>query len=363
MATLAEETPYAAVVMNNQLSFVCWRCFIRKDNKPLSRCSKCRVAHYCGSQCQKGDWNDHKYECIFLMNCAPRIPTSMARLISRIAMKLSRGENGGAFNGRVFSDLMDHKESIQGDPERCEFFICVSHVLYDFMGVDFIPRPSDLISIFGKIVTNCFCITDYLLNTLGMGLYVGLSVHNHSCFPDAYVIFNGANATLRSPNSTFKYDKQITISYTNTMLSNVERRRQLKKQYYFECTCKICNDKERACFSFISLITILIFHSYSDYLITISLSQDKWSSSVIASCCQDGICLLDPNESILVCYRCGSLSSMAVSEAISYNQELELILEKTENDEKSDIMTNSSQQLQESVRVYEKFSKVSSQKL
>ena len=29
----------------------------------LKRCVRCRVAHYCGSSCQKADWKNHKPKC------------------------------------------------------------------------------------------------------------------------------------------------------------------------------------------------------------------------------------------------------------------------------------------------------------
>jgi MYND finger len=40
---------------------VCTRCEVQ--DKPLSKCSRCKVAVYCSYECQKEDWSNHKKHC------------------------------------------------------------------------------------------------------------------------------------------------------------------------------------------------------------------------------------------------------------------------------------------------------------
>ena len=78
-----------------------------------------------------------------------------------------------------------------------------------------------------------------------------LSVHDHSCIPDANVIFSGSKAILRAPQhiSGLKYSPSLLIRYVPLMQTTPERRKQLKEQYYFECTCDLCKDKDRVRFN------------------------------------------------------------------------------------------------------------------
>lgn len=126
---------------------------------------------------------------MFLEKTAPRVPPSMARLMCRVALKQSAGPIQPAFNGRTWDAMMDHKPEIQKDAEKAEFFVCISHILYQFMGPEMVPKPTELISSFGKvcfpifsvnvkcfqIVINCFTITDSTSSnqSLGEGVYVG----------------------------------------------------------------------------------------------------------------------------------------------------------------------------------------------
>lgn len=48
-------------------SFFCWSCMKPGNKSALSHCSKCKVAFYCNSECQRKDWKPHhKHECTLL---------------------------------------------------------------------------------------------------------------------------------------------------------------------------------------------------------------------------------------------------------------------------------------------------------
>ncbi|PAV57989.1 hypothetical protein WR25_10403 [Diploscapter pachys] len=328
---LAEELPFAAVVSSDRLPFVCSFCFETSDDKPFNRCSRCKHICYCTRNCQKSDWEDHKLECQSLVRTKHRgPPTPLARLIARISWKLSRGDEGVAFNGRRFNDLMNHRENIEKDPVKADFYVSLSHVLFEFMGPECVPRPQEIMDIFGKIISNCFCITDWQMNSIGEGLYIGLSVHDHSCTPDANVIFSGSKAILRAPQhiSGLKYSPSLLIRYVPLMQTTPERRKQLKEQYYFECTCDLCKDKDR----------------------------DRVARSVRCNRCPSGVCPVDESFVQLICSSCSQISPIDVDEAIQYNLQVAWQIERLNdiikrNDDKEDW----NQALNEAVKVYDMF--------
>ena len=45
-----------------------WYCFTCSERGKLSKCSRCGVARYCSSKCQKENWSEHKSQCKELMN-------------------------------------------------------------------------------------------------------------------------------------------------------------------------------------------------------------------------------------------------------------------------------------------------------
>jgi len=70
-------------------------------------------------------------------------------------------------------------------------------------------------------------------------LYLGLSVVDHSCRPNANVVFRGRRAELRAMESLQDFNS-CRISYLHEMLPTAERQQQLRDQYYFTCDCRLC---------------------------------------------------------------------------------------------------------------------------
>ena len=51
----------AFCVNKDTMDFVCLSCGLKK--KKLLKCSKCLLAYYCDTNCQKNDWKTHKNYC------------------------------------------------------------------------------------------------------------------------------------------------------------------------------------------------------------------------------------------------------------------------------------------------------------
>ncbi|XP_073753534.1 histone-lysine N-methyltransferase SMYD1 isoform X3 [Callorhinus ursinus] len=174
------ERAYSAVVFDSLVNFVCHTCFKRQEK--LHRCGQCKFAHYCDRTCQKDAWLNHKNEC---------------SAIKRY--------------GKV---------------------------------------PNENIS------CNGFTLSDQRgLQAVGVGIFPNLGLVNHDCWPNCTVIFNNGNhEAVKSMFHTqmrielralgkISEGEELTVSYIDFLNVSEERKKQLKKQYYFDCTCEHCQKK------------------------------------------------------------------------------------------------------------------------
>ena len=63
---------------------------------------------------------------------------------------------------------------------------------------------------------------------------------NHSCSPNAVVVFDGPQLHVRSLAPILK-DAEILISYTDITDPAPDRQRQLRERYFFDCACPQCS--------------------------------------------------------------------------------------------------------------------------
>ncbi|VBB33126.1 unnamed protein product [Acanthocheilonema viteae] len=244
ITTLAEEMPLAHVVDSKFTDKICAQCMIpvweRDIEGKLSRCARCKFTHYCSMKCQKKDWLIHKIECSYLLRVAPRIPESMPRLIGRIITTLKHcGDKNRAFNGRNFASLKSHVVDIEKDEEKRNGFISIAYVIKDYLPLGEMPSSSEIFDIFCKILINALVITDSCLNRIGLAVYLGLSALDHSCKPDAFIIFSGTKAILRSLNKNItEYSDDLRIPYCDLMDLKSTRCETLQNQHNFVCNCE-----------------------------------------------------------------------------------------------------------------------------
>jgi len=185
---------------------------------------------------------------MYLKKVAPKIPPDTVRLMARIILKL---RNGGAKEcdvlpdgqQRYFDDLLTHQKEIVRDSSRIEAFQNFYLVLKDCLD-KFLPPKSEVLDIYGRILINSFNLMNDKFQSVGVGLYLGASVLDHSCQPNAVVIFKGKELIVRTIEDVENIS-DIRVSYTN-LLDNTEKRRQnLCEQYYFFCECPKCQDMEQ----------------------------------------------------------------------------------------------------------------------
>ena len=148
------------------------------------------------------------------------------------------------FNGgkRRFFDLLPHTAEIVRDPPRIEAFQAYYGVLKDCFPVG-LPEKDELLEIYGRVLINSFNVMNEDYQSVGIGLYLAASVLDHSCVPNAAVVFDGLRLKVRVTDPDLKSISDIRdlrISYTHLLNETEMRRKELREQYYFTCDCDRC---------------------------------------------------------------------------------------------------------------------------
>ncbi|PAV83694.1 hypothetical protein WR25_26613 [Diploscapter pachys] len=318
---LIEEEAFAKVVLDNKLEDVCANCFQESIVKKFFHCAKCEVIHYCSKECQISDWINHKPECKANRRNSGRILNEDDRLIARIIWKLARGGDSPALNGRRWTDLDGFREGkhFPMDDERLDE--CMEDLAM-YMGVSDLPKRDVVKNIIHKVDYNMMQIMNNQMVPIGIGIYVGLIAHKHSCNPDGHILFSGGKAVFRSRKKDVTYSKDLTVNYLSLMQTKEERNKHIVLLFGKECNCQVCQDEER----------------------------DRMAMSVRCSVCSKGICPLNPDAGQLVCSTCGRKAPIGIKEALKCNQQVKRQLRKLDKRKKMDLRAC----MAESVNVYDR---------
>ncbi|KAM8720971.1 hypothetical protein ACLKA7_006932 [Drosophila subpalustris] len=243
------EKPFTYVLKSKYRLERCDNCL---EAVKVLKCSNCRYVSYCNRACQQEAWSLHKHECPFLKKILPRIVPDAARMLCRLILRLEHGgdlERGyyTEHGSRKFRDLMSHYAEIKNDPKRLEHLDSLHAVLTDMMSVSCssstVPNKTELMSIYGRLVTNGFNILDAEMNSIATAIYLGVSITDHSCQPNAVATFEGNELHVHAIEDLPCLDwSKIYISYIDLLNTPEQRRADLKDHYYFLCVCSKCID-------------------------------------------------------------------------------------------------------------------------
>ncbi|CDW52466.1 zf-MYND domain containing protein [Trichuris trichiura] len=257
MLTVLEEKPWAYALNNSAAKKYCHFCF-NKITSPI-KCSDCRFAKYCSTNCAEKAAHEHKPECR-LLRAAERIPNEKIRLMSRILIKLQRGEEAPGprvnvnlqdFNYNSYHDLESCEKEMAADEERMMEFCSIQKALQVYMTKRMLPEASELFKIYCRMARNVFNIPSSTMIPVGIGIYLTLSQLKHSCSPNSMIIYDGVTGHLNFFGEIDEDAKpelaKISISYLPMIGDRAERRRALQKRYYFTCQCIRCmNDGQNS---------------------------------------------------------------------------------------------------------------------
>ncbi|KAJ7487905.1 hypothetical protein FB451DRAFT_729135 [Mycena latifolia] len=247
--------PHATALSNERLDSHCSQCF--GPGTSLKRCTKCQTVYYCDSKCQNIDWPLHKHECAALQRIAASgdnaIPSDAIRCLGRIMWKRQKQGPTSPWT-REIDLLQSHNQDIQPSAYELHTHLAISLVRY--LGLSSpseiasfgMTSGADLANLVSRFVTNTFTITDPSLTPLGASVSPPVALINHSCDPNAVVVFPRASPSpAQEPLMQvvalrqIAADEEILTAYVDTTLPKAMRQASLRETYLFSCGCQLCS--------------------------------------------------------------------------------------------------------------------------
>ncbi|KAK9371158.1 hypothetical protein V1509DRAFT_613777 [Lipomyces kononenkoae] len=247
-AEIFKKIPEVSVPESDFRSYICANCFVLAPTtgdkvQPASvakifSCGKCRASYYCSQQCQLQDWKAyHKRECKILASLAPQVPPSPVVLLMRI-LKMQR-ENRDRFF-KSMEGLMSHID----ERRKLDDFSTLVLMSKGAKEYSRSALPFDaIVEMLCKVMTNSATIPNPNYDTVGLMFDPLVSLVNHSCDPNAVLVFN-KNVLLLRAVRPIKEGEEIFISYTDNTMPMPERKKQLRTLYFFDCHCAACRPPE-----------------------------------------------------------------------------------------------------------------------
>nr|CAB3499011.1 unnamed protein product [Digitaria exilis] len=237
---IISQEPYVSTPNKILVGSSCDHCFASNN---LKKCSVCRVTWYCSSDCQKKEWKQHQLECramAALPEDRKKMLTPTIRLMVRLILKRKlQNEKVIPSSGIDNYYLVDILESHISEVDENQLILYAQ--MANLVNLILPSLELDLKEIahtFSKFACNAHTICDPELRPLGTGLYPVISIINHSCVPNAVLIFDGRTAYVRALQPISK-DEEVSISYIETAAVTKKRQNDLK-QYFFACACPRC---------------------------------------------------------------------------------------------------------------------------
>ncbi|XP_021285151.1 LOW QUALITY PROTEIN: histone-lysine N-methyltransferase ASHR1-like [Herrania umbratica] len=237
---IMREEPY--VCMPTCSEPLCQRCF--KSDGALLKCASCNIAWYCGAECQRLDWKLHKLECRAISRLEKKwqeLVTPEIRLLVKlfIRRKLQCDKvipTTPIDNYSLVEAMIAHRYNMEA--EKVAAFEMKAEIVKQMLQQ---PRFNldEAVNNFCKVSCNALAILDIDMEQLGIGLYPVMSIINHSCLPNAVLVFEGKLAVLRALLPVEKGDEYF-VSYIDLSRPTRHRQNDLNAKYHFLCLCHRC---------------------------------------------------------------------------------------------------------------------------
>ncbi|KAF1807782.1 hypothetical protein V8B55DRAFT_1583730 [Mucor lusitanicus] len=286
--------PLGTVALPQTLNEFCNYCFRKQTSPPLQRCSQCKKAYFCDMACFKNAWlSYHQYVCKANITSRDAEDDMDLEMLERVALNIARykkrQEQAAAATATTAvpaaTPPTTTTHTSDGSEETVDitmqaFFSLVGHdqlqqrhvkEKYTLLASEALKKPfiqqtgltlDQLVHYLNVFKSNNFAINDTDMFAIGEGTYPIAALFNHSCRPNAVVMFEGALASIHAIED-IEPGTEITIAYVDAAHSRKYRQKSLQDKYFFQCTCERCCAGEKR--PYLSLIDTLLGDEESDW--------------------------------------------------------------------------------------------------
>lgn len=114
----------------------------------------------------------------------------------------------------------------------------MSHAVVKYSGTREIVN--NVQAMLALVMINTHTLTTPTLDPIGLCLEPRTALINHSCTPNAHIVFDRGRLSLRSLQS-IPVDGEIALSYIDATNPTAKRNSELKSRYFFACKCSSCS--------------------------------------------------------------------------------------------------------------------------
>ncbi|KAF9519864.1 hypothetical protein BS47DRAFT_1481760 [Hydnum rufescens UP504] len=263
--------PLVNVLSTRCLPSHCSYCHVEGPPSALKHCGKCKVVCYDSPVCQRNDWGKHKQECHAITrwmasgsggpsgNKADNtsVPTEAIRVLGRLLWEMERSGPGSSWSQEI-AHMQSHRSSLPPQSPAHGTLASLAHSLAKYLDITQDPSAfnrwgiqsaRDLVDLLSKFTTNSFTLTDPVLTPIGVCISPSAALINHSCAPNAVVVFPQPKSSRPNPLMVIALrdiepGQEILSSYIDITLPGPRRRHELKENYMFDCNCSACSNSE-----------------------------------------------------------------------------------------------------------------------
>lgn len=245
-----------SVLNTTQLGVRCHYCYARRE-QGLLRCSRCRFARYCDATCQVAGWKfaRHRDECEALQrwyagaDALPDLDRDPGPSVRMLAQLLWLRRRHGPAWWAPFAAMQSHRQDVSATQRDEAAQVAVR--LAKFVGTEAdlralgIDSAKTLLELVCQYQTNAFTLTDAQLDPIGAALDPTVALLNHSCAPNAVVVFSSTTKHTRCPMEVVALrdlaeGEPVYTSYVDLAAPLSVRQQTLQERYYFTCACRLC---------------------------------------------------------------------------------------------------------------------------
>ncbi|KAI0263133.1 hypothetical protein BC834DRAFT_828026 [Gloeopeniophorella convolvens] len=253
--------PHIYVLSTKNLQHFCSSCVAPAPEAGLKRCTQCKNLWYCNATCQNSDWALHKKECAAMQRWAAgapspdvAIPAEPIRCLGRVLWWKQKKGLDSVWT-REIDAMQSHRTSLP--PEAAESHTHLAHAVIRYLGLtapeELVPFGIDsaagIVDLISRFATNSITLTSPSLTPLGVCVSPPIALINHSCEPNAVVVFprSAKNPAKQEPDAQvialrdIAPDEEIFTSYIDTTLPKAQRQAVLSVTYNFSCECTLCS--------------------------------------------------------------------------------------------------------------------------